>query len=434
MSELIYLSGWLKRKGSCFGIKFKRYCTLCCHTFFIFVDNTAKFPERTITITSETQINHSLNGKLSSFTIYNDEKDQVELFTDSPEETMRWVTVLKNAPSQTTGSVISDFTLISHIGQGYYGKVILAQRKQTNELYAIKSVHKSRLIKDNKSDAALAERNILMKARHPFIVQLHSAFQTPSKFYLVLEFVPGGEFFGFIQRVGGLQIADIQIYLAEICLALSYLHSLGIIYRDLKPENILIDREGHLKLTDFGLSKEIVNSPVIQTFCGTYEYIAPEVALRKPYGIEVDWWALGILAYEMKMQCTPFFDQNQPRMLDKIIKEEPSYPDEINGDFRDLLEGLLAKDPKQRLTFENIKLHPFFKVIDWEKVYQRGYQPTYVPKVIDPSVSPIIDQNITSQIITDSYGTPVLGEVGNLPGFSFTRSISQSDYQESSSD
>jgi len=427
MTELMILSGWLKRKGACFGIKFKRYCSICCHTFIIFADDTAKVPEKTIDITSETRISYIINGKSSCFTIFNSEKEQIELFAETPEETMRWVTVLRNAHSQIPCLSINDFLPISVIGQGYYGKVMLVRKFDSNELFAIKSIHKSRLIQDNKSDSALAERNILMKAKHPFIVQLRFAFQTPSKFYLGLEYVPGGELFSRVQNSGGLDQASIQFYLGEIVLALSYLHSLGIIYRDLKPENILLDREGHLKLTDFGLSKDMADTRSANTFCGTFEYIAPEIALRKPYGYEVDWWALGILGYEMAMQCTPFFDKNQSRLLEKIINESPAFPDEINGDFRDLLNRLLAKDPKKRAKFPDIMNHAFFRGIDWDLVYHCKLKPPFVPKITDPAVPQNFDTQFTSQLAIDSYGTPVLGEEGNMPGFSFTGPIEETE-------
>ncbi|EAY12049.1 AGC family protein kinase [Trichomonas vaginalis G3] len=430
MTDLISLSGWLKRKMSVFGIKAKKWCTCTCHTFFIFSDENAKFPDMTMTITTDTKIEHVCKGKTFMLTVWNSDKENVELYADSSEELMRWGTVLKNAPSQTIVLSIDDFTPIRVIGNGYYGKVMLVTKKDTDEKFAIKSIHKSRLIQDKRSHSALAERNILLRASHPFIVQLKFAFQTPSKFYFGLEYASGGELFARVQKSGGLSEKEVRFYLSEIVLALSYLHSLGIIYRDLKPENILLDEEGHVKLTDFGLSKDLNATSGAQTFCGTYEYIAPEIAQHQPYSYEVDWWAIGILAYEMVMQVTPFFDKSQSRILEKIVNEDVSFPVEIPSELASLIAMLLRKDPKKRAKYEDVIHHPFFSGVNWDDVYQRKIKPYYIPDKVETEAKKQKDNN-EDDTAMDSYGTPVLGDEANVSGFSFT-GLSDSDVPEPS--
>ena len=432
MTDLLSLSGWLKKKTSVFGIKSRRWCTCTCHTFFIFVDDKAKFPEITLNISNDTLINYVSNGKNFFFTVINSDKEQIELYADSPEEMMRWVTVLRNAPSQTLAPSPSDFTFLRYIGSGYYGKVKLVLKKDTNEKYALKTIHKSKLLQDNKSATALSERNILMKSCHPFIVQLKFAFQTPAKFYLGLEYASGGELFERVQKSGGLKANEVRFYLSEIILALHYLHSLGIIYRDLKPENILLDSEGHVKLTDFGLSKEIKSQmDNANTFCGTYEYIAPEMVQHQPYGVKIDWWALGILAYEMVMQVTPFFDKSPSRMMEKIVHNNITYPIEIPPDLAALIAGLLNKDPEKRFKYDDIIQQPFFNGVNWDDVYNKKIPPCYVPEERNSHSSNLDESNPNYNLEeecndNDSYATPILGDDGKLDGFSYEGSLNNS--------
>lgn len=352
--------------------------------------------------------------------------------TVSPEETLilnaekqvdanRWIAAIRSVTAPQASMSMDMFNIVSVLGRGYYGKVMLVQKKDTGELFAIKSIQKSRLAESGKSETVLAERNIMMKAHHPFIVNLAFAFQTPSKFYLGLEYAPGGELFYHMDRLGTIQIDDARLYTAEIGLALSYLHSIGIVYRDLKPENILLDSNGHIKLTDFGLSKDILatDTGTASTFCGTSEYLAPEVVMQMPYSYPIDMWALGVLVYEMILGTTPFFDENKAKMFTNIVSAEPFFPAQLDRRISDFIGRLLDKDPNTRPKFEEIKDHPFFEGFNWDKVYNREYRPNFIPPTKDPLNPTNFDPEFTSEAAADSYVPPAVGDVGNVPGFSY---------------
>jgi serine/threonine protein kinase len=317
------------------------------------------------------------------------------------------------------GLSMDQFRIHSVLGRGFYGKVMLCQRIDTGELFAIKSVQKKRVQEAGKSGAVIAERNIMMRAHHPFIVQLCFAFQTPSKFYLGLEYAPGGELFFHMAKLGVIQIDDARLYVAEIGLALSYLHSIGIIYRDLKPENVLLDAHGHIKLTDFGLSKAMDNTFSTSTFCGTSEYLAPEVVMQMPYSYPVDIWQLGILTYEMILGQTPFFDENKSKMFTAILSQSPYFPPQLDSRVCDFISRLLTKNAQERPTFEDLKSHPFFEGFVWDKVINREYRPNFIPPMRDLLTPTNFDPEFTSEAAADSFAPPGPGEVGNVPGFSY---------------
>jgi serine/threonine protein kinase len=344
--------------------------------------------------------------------------EPVLLNTETREDAMKWVSAINtvcSAPSMT-GLSIDQFKMIAVIGRGYYGKVMLCQKLDTMELYAIKTVQKKKLQESGKSETIITERNIMMRAQHPFIVNLCFAFQTPTKFYLGLEYVPGGELFYHMERLGTIQIDDARLYVAEIGLALSYLHSIGIIYRDLKPENVLLDGSGHIKLTDFGLSKAIDNVISTSTFCGTSEYLAPEVVMQMPYSYSVDIWQLGILAYEMMLGTTPFYDENKSKLFSNIVSVEPYFPPELDSRISNFISKLLTKNANERPTFQQLQTHPFFEGFVWEKVLKREYRPNFIPQSKDLSN---FDPEFTSEVPTDSYVPPAMDDVGLVPGFSY---------------
>ena len=173
------------------------------------------------------------------------------------------------------------------------------------------------------------ERDILTEVEHPFIVKLHYAFQTEGKLYLVLDFMRGGDLYNRLskEQCWKLNEADVRFYVAELVLALDHLHKLGVIYRDLKPENLLLDSDGHIALTDFGLSKENFNHRRSYSVCGTWEYMAPEVLCGKGYDYSVDWWSLGVLMYEMLVGVCPFEGENKKETMAKVMKSTIEYPD-----------------------------------------------------------------------------------------------------------
>ena len=214
---------------------------------------------------------------------------------------------------------MDNFKILSVIGRGYYGKVMLVQEiKSPKNFYAIKSIRKTTLKESNSIHTIVAERNVLAKCKHPFIVSLKFAFQTPSKFYFGLEYAPGGELFYHMQHRGLLPLEEVRLYVAEIALAFDFLHKNNIIYRDLKPENVLLDADGYVKLTDFGLAKDLSSINQTSTFCGTTEYLAPEIIRHMEYSFSVDWWTLGILAFELLFGRTPFANQNRIKMFQNI--------------------------------------------------------------------------------------------------------------------
>ena len=349
-----------------------------------------------------------------------DLEEKIILRAPSMENAMNWILNLRSCCYNHPNININSFDIMETIGKGFYGKVLLVRKKDTKELFAIKTVHKKRLVQSGKVHTIISERNILSQVSHPFVITLFYAFQSLSKFYLVLEYIAGGDLFFRMDKTVYLPLEEIRLYTAEITLALNYIHSLGIIYRDLKPENILLDSEGHVKLTDFGLSKIIGQNEFTLTFCGTNEYLAPEIIKREEYNQSVDWWALGVLIYEMIYLTTPFFHENSSKMYMKIINEELSFPYPTEKNTENLLKGLLVKKPSNRFNYDDIVKHPFFNGLDFQKVYNRGYKPKYIPKISTPESVENFHPEFTEESPYDSIGSPVLGSASQISGFSYT--------------
>ncbi|MEJ1275302.1 serum/glucocorticoid regulated kinase 1 [Cricetulus griseus] len=229
--------------------------------------------------------------------------------------------------------------------------VLLARHKAEEAFYAVKVLQKKAILKKKEEKHIMSERNVLLKnVKHPFLVGLHFSFQTADKLYFVLDYINGGELFYHLQRERCFLEPRARFYAAEIASALGYLHSLNIVYRDLKPENILLDSQGHIVLTDFGLCKEnIEHNGTTSTFCGTPEYLAPEVLHKQPYDRTVDWWCLGAVLYEMLYGLPPFYSRNTAEMYDNILNKPLQLKPNITNSARHLLEGLLQKDRTKRL-------------------------------------------------------------------------------------
>ena len=225
-------------------------------------------------------------------------------------------------------------------------------------------------------------------ADSPFIVGLKFSFQTPTDLYLVTDYMSGGELFWHLQKEGRFDEKRAKFYIAELILALQHLHMHDIVYRDLKPENILLDANGHIALCDFGLCKlDMKDEDRTNTFCGTPEYLAPELLLGQGYTKTVDWWTLGVLLYEMLTGLPPFYDENTNEMYRKILSEPLHFPgpEIVPPAAKDLLTKLLNRKPEQRLGANGaseIKAHPFFHSIAWRKLLQRKYEPTFKPNVV----------------------------------------------------
>ncbi|KAG0261348.1 hypothetical protein DFQ27_003052 [Actinomortierella ambigua] len=299
-----------------------------------------------------------------------------------------------------------DFDVLRVLGVGSFGKVYQVQKRDTGRIYAMKVLNKKQIIEQKQVEHTIAERNVLVQAiQSPFIVGLKFSFQTASKLYLVQDFMNGGELFFHMQKEGVFSEARARFYTAELVLALEHLHSGHVVYRDLKPENVLMSSQGHVVLADFGLCKEnLIGSDTTSTFCGTTEYLAPEIVMGQPYGKAVDWWSLGVLLYEMLYGTSPFADKRTEGTYHKILHQPVTFPmkrtsklvstsfdpsRDISDAARDLIRGLLEKDPKRRLGGEGstaqsvagIKAHPFFKGIDFAKLTTRNVTPPFRPPI-----------------------------------------------------
>ncbi|OZJ05863.1 hypothetical protein BZG36_00869 [Bifiguratus adelaidae] len=310
-----------------------------------------------------------------------------------------------------------DFEALKVLGKGSFGKVILVKHKVTGQLYAMKVLKKASLfIHAKEAEHTKAERQILSDVQHPFIVKLYYAFQTDQKLYLILEYASGGELFTHLATERMFSEETAAFYLAELVLALEHLHSLGIVYRDLKPENCLLSADGHIMLTDFGLSKVGLDGEgedaATRTVCGTVEYMAPEVLLELAYDRTVDWWSLGIMLYDMLTGSPPFSATNRKKTQENVIKKKLVLPYYLSPDAKDLLTRLLRKNPNIRLGYggakgvQAIKQHRFFRKIDWQALAERRLQPPIVPVITDPAAAENFDDTFTSMSVLESPCVP----------------------------
>jgi serum/glucocorticoid-regulated kinase 2 len=310
-------------------------------------------------------------------------------------------------PSSGQSLTVDDFELTTVIGKGSFGKVLQVRKRDTGRIYALKTIRKQHIVERGEITHTLAERMVLARVNNPFIVPLKFSFQSEQKLYLVLAFVNGGELFHHLQREQRFNEERSRFYSAELLLALEHLHDLDVVYRDLKPENILLDYTGHIALCDFGLCKlNMKDSDVTNTFCGTPEYLAPEILSGQGYNKTIDWWTLGVLLYEMLAGLPPFYDESTDKMYQKILHNPLVFGDEIGFRARSILTSLLTRDPSQRLGVngaEEIRKHPFFeKHIDFKKLLQKKIQPPFKPSVSSPVDVSNFDTVFTAEEPTDS--------------------------------
>jgi len=302
-----------------------------------------------------------------------------------------------------------DFDMITVIGQGSFGKVVQVRHKKTGQIYAMKMLNKRSIVERGEVEHTKAEKEILQTVKHPFLMCLHYSFQTPDKLYLVMDFVNGGEMFYHLQQEHTFDNLRAKFYAAEIILGLEYLHQHGIVYRDLKPENLLLDAEGHIKMTDFGLSKQGLNDPDARTktFCGTPEYLAPEVLQGQEYGKAVDWWSLGTLIYEMLTGLPPFYDEDVQRMYAQKMTAELQVPDHVDPSAADLIAKFLDRNPTTRLQDTKlIKQHPWFADIHWDDLAAKRVMPPYKPPVTDTASIACIDEGFLEMTLSDVKSNP----------------------------
>lgn len=275
---------------------------------------------------------------------------------------------------------IADFEVVCVIGKGSYGMVMQVKKLDTGEIFAMKEMSKAVMERDDLLERTKAEKSILQRINHPFIVTLHYAFQTKDKLYLVLDFLSGGELFFHLSEVGTFDVQRAKFYAAQIGHAIGHLNSLDIIYRDLKPENAVLDKDGNVCLTDFGLAKTNVSEANAQTFCGTPEYLAPEFLLGCGHGKAVDWWSLGVLLYEMLFGLPPFYSENVDEMYELILKKPLEFTAECTEEAKDILCQLLDRNPETRMqNLQSFMAHPFFDDMNFDDLVNRRIPPPFVP-------------------------------------------------------
>ena len=347
------------------------------------------------------------------------------IVTETPQEATEWITAIGNviksmksgpapAPAAATSATpkpaapvkkvsMDDFTIVGVLGRGTYGKVQLIKEKATGKLYALKTMSKKLLAESDQIEQTITERDLLLKTNHPFLVSARYTFQSDAKIFMVLDYVPGGELFGRLKEESTFSENRVKLYAAEICLGIGHLHKLGFIYRDLKPENILVDINGHLKITDFGLAKNVdAAGGTLTSFCGTPEYIAPEMLQRQPYTKSVDWWSFGIIVFEMLTGLPPFYDENVNQMYRAILRDEITYPSHVSPNARDLINKLLDRNPDTRLgagprDVEEIKEHPFFSSLNWNDVLEKKIKPEWVPNIKNAEDTSMFDEEFTQE-------------------------------------
>lgn len=283
---------------------------------------------------------------------------------------------------------LSDFKFIKVLGKGSFGKVLLAERKGCDEIYAVKILKKETVLQDDDVECTMIERRVLtISAGHPYLTALYCSFQTEDRLFLVMEYVNGGDLMFQIQKARKFNEERSRFYAAEVVLALQYLHQNGVIYRDLKLDNVLLDKDGHIKLADFGMCKESMKpGGYTNTFCGTPDYIAPEILQEKPYGFSVDWWALGVLMYEMMAGQPPFEADNEDDLFESIKHDDVLYPVWLSKEAVSILKGFMTKNCTKRLGCtasgeQSILDHPFFRDIDWYKLEARQITPPFKPTI-----------------------------------------------------
>ena len=311
------------------------------------------------------------------------------------------------------------FRILKVIGRGSFGKVFLVEKKDSKEIFAMKVLKKENILQRNQITHTKTERQVLQKANScEFLMTMHYAFQTADKLYIVMDFLNGGELYFHLRNEQTFDENRIRFYASEIILGLETLHKEGIIYRDLKPENILLDNEGHIRLTDFGLSKTGIfkrNTDMTYTICGTPEYLAPEIIRGEGHGKAVDWWSLGTMLYEMWAGKPPYQQKNKMQLLAMIATKKVDFGPiaKASSDFFNLIRRLLQHNPNRRLggsdeDAEELKRHPFFASVNWEDVRQMKVEPPFKPKLNDLRDTQNIDMAYLKERAVD---TPVCSEL-----------------------
>lgn len=324
---------------------------------------------------------------------------------------------------------LDDFNFVAVLGRGNFGKVMLAEYKNSRSLYAIKVLKKDFILESDEVEGTRSEKRIFLIAnreRHPFLINLHSCFQTENRIYFVMEYISGGDLMWHIQKEL-FSYRRAQFYAAEVLLALKYFHDNGVVYRDLKLDNILLTLDGHIKVADYGLCKEDMwYGRTTGTFCGTPDFMAPEIILEQKYGRAVDWWAFGVLIYQMLLGKSPFRGDDDDEVFDAILSDEPLYPINMPRNSVSILQALLTRDPERRLgsgpkDAEDVMAHPYFDNINFDDIYHCRVAPPYVPSISSATDVSNFDKDFTSEspalTPVNSVLTPAMQE--KFRGFSY---------------
>ncbi|KAJ8276383.1 hypothetical protein COCON_G00081350 [Conger conger] len=372
--------------------------------------------------------------------VFEESMGEDEMSMCSDEGSVKEINITHHVKEGSEKADPEQFDIRKVLGQGSFGKVFLVKKRtgpDAGQLYAMKVLKKATLKVRDRVRTKM-ERDILVEVNHPFIVKLHYAFQTEGKLYLILDFLRGGDLFTRLSKEVMFTEEDVKFYLAELALALDHLHSLGIIYRDLKPENILLDEQGHIKLTDFGLSKEAIDHEnKAYSFCGTVEYMAPEVVNRRGHTHSADWWSYGVLMFEMLTGTLPFQGKDRKETMTMILKAKLGMPQFLSPEAQSLLRNLFKRNPGNRLGagpdgVEEIKRHPFYSTIDWNKLFRREITPPFKPASGRPDDTFYFDPEFTAKTPKDSPGVPPSANAHQLfRGFSFVAITTEEECEQS---
>ena len=303
---------------------------------------------------------------------------------------------------------LEDFKIMKVLGRGSFGKVCLVEYIPTKEYYAMKSLKKDVLLDQDQVESTILEKKILQSLDHPFLVGMIFCFQTEERIYFVMPFIRGGELFQHLRASKFFPEEKVKFYASSIGLALDYLHNKGIIYRDIKPENILIGEDGYLKLIDFGMAKMLKDDEKATSFCGTPEYLAPEIITGEGHDRAADWWSFGILIFEMLCGIPPFYCDNTEKMYELITHAELRFPKKIplSDASKDLLKKLLVKNQDNRLGakngFDEIRTHPFFSNFDFQALLAKKLNAPYKPVLKDSLDVGNFDEEFTSEDVVTS--------------------------------
>jgi len=336
----------------------------------------------------------------------------------------------KEDPKLKDGQVnFNSFEVVSILGSGAFGRVFKVVRKGSDKVYAMKALKKHNLIVKNQLRYAVTEANVLKMSSHPFVLQLHYAFQTPQHLYLVLDLCPGGDLSLHLANKGVFTEEEVKFYIAELILAIEHIHSLDVIYRDLKPENILLDEEGHIKLADFGLAKEnIGKDDVARSFCGSPAYLSPEMVKRRGVGKSADLYGIGTVMFELLTGEAPYYNDEIPKLYQNIARAKLDIPNNLSMEARDLITRLLDRDPEQRLGARDrneLRNHPFFAGIDWEKLERKELMPPKLDALADDD----IEMPLSSKIKDSDYNEKNK-KINRVKNYTFVRDKPEIDLEQ----